>query len=190
MRYGRASAPSFVEERASAPVAFRTLASSTASILRRSARVYRCRAGEQATRAGFAAQGLSSEAAVLDYRAHLWQRKVLQLTLGWKHLEYWESSLLSCRAMDTRFGAASSLMSFLSSSLLRRTSGAPPLTPYKHVPPGLALLLSVLSFHGRGFVSADLATKTSYSIIAALEAVVGLVFEAIFIATLIRRLFR
>lgn len=140
----------------------------------------------------FAAQGLSSEAAVLDYRAHLWQRKVLQLTLGWKHLEYWESSLLLV-VSGYGYKVWRSLVTYVFLILLFAAAnlwGAPLLPPYKHVPPGLALLLSVLSFHGRGFVSADLATKTSYSIIAALEAVVGLVFEAIFIATLIRRLFR
>lgn len=140
----------------------------------------------------FAAQGLISEATVLDYRAHLWQHKVLQLTLGWKYPEYWVSSLLLV-VSGYGYKVGRSVVTYAFLILLFTAANlwiAPLLPPHKTVPPGLALLLSILSFHGRGFIAGDITTKTSYSIIAAFEAVVGLVFEAIFIATLTRRLFR
>jgi len=50
-----------------------------------------------------------------------------------------------------------------------------------------ALVLSVSSFHGRGFFSQNITLGDAYAQIAALEAVVGLLIEISFIATFTQR---
>ncbi len=51
-----------------------------------------------------------------------------------------------------------------------------------------AYILSVTAFHGRVF-SSPFATGSAQSIVAACEAVTGLVFEGVFIAMLTQRFF-
>ncbi len=52
-----------------------------------------------------------------------------------------------------------------------------------------ALVLSVSSFHGRGFFSQDISLGDAYARLAAAEAVVGLLIEISFIATFTQRFF-
>src|SRR5205807_6193669 len=52
-----------------------------------------------------------------------------------------------------------------------------------------ALVLSVSSFHGRGFFSQDISLGDTYARLAAAEAVVGLFIEISFIATFTQRFF-
>ena len=50
-----------------------------------------------------------------------------------------------------------------------------------------ALVLSVSSFHGRGFFTQDITLGDTYARLAAVEAVVGLFIEISFIATFTQR---
>ena len=52
-----------------------------------------------------------------------------------------------------------------------------------------ALVLSVSSFHGRGFFSQDISLGDTYARLAAAEAVIGLLIEISFIATFTQRYF-
>ncbi len=53
-----------------------------------------------------------------------------------------------------------------------------------------AIFLSILSFHGRGFIPGSYTQLGGWAVgLAAIEAVIGLSIEAIFVATLIRRIF-
>lgn len=65
---------------------------------------------------------------------------------------------------------------------------------YEHGTPRLSLLealvLSLTSFHGRGFLSLPQTLGGPISVLASLEAVVGLFVEALLIATLARYVFR
>jgi hypothetical protein len=50
-----------------------------------------------------------------------------------------------------------------------------------------ALIFSITSFHGRGFFPGGLALDAPLTILAATEAIVGLVIEVSFIATFTQR---
>jgi len=50
-----------------------------------------------------------------------------------------------------------------------------------------ALVLSVSSFHGRGFFTQDVTLGDTYARLAAVEAVIGLFVEISFIATFTKR---
>ncbi len=52
-----------------------------------------------------------------------------------------------------------------------------------------ALVLSVSSFHGRGFFTQDITLGDTYARLAAVEAVAGLLIEISFIATFTQRFF-
>jgi hypothetical protein len=52
-----------------------------------------------------------------------------------------------------------------------------------------ALVLSVSSFHGRGFFSQDISLGDTYARLASVEAVIGLIIEISFIATFTQRFF-
>jgi hypothetical protein len=52
-----------------------------------------------------------------------------------------------------------------------------------------ALVVSLTAFHGRGFVAAEFQPGEPQAVIAAVEAVIGLLIEIIFIATFTQRFF-
>jgi hypothetical protein len=52
-----------------------------------------------------------------------------------------------------------------------------------------ALVLSVSSFHGRGFFSPSIQLGDTYARLAAAEAIIGLLIEITFIATFTQRFF-
>ena len=58
-----------------------------------------------------------------------------------------------------------------------------------HLSPLEALIFSVISFHGRGFLPGPFPLSSPVTALAALEAVVGLVIEVSFIATFTQRFF-
>jgi len=136
-------------------------------------------------------QGLSREADELDFRAHTWRRKVFYLE--GKKLAYLGSLLLwlvsgyGYRLLHSFGTYVALILAFAAANYWI----APCFTPVEHVSPVQALILSVLSFHGRGFISnSTMVMAEPYSAIAAIEAFFGLLVEAIFIATVTRRLFR
>jgi uncharacterized protein YjbI with pentapeptide repeats len=53
-----------------------------------------------------------------------------------------------------------------------------------------AIPFSLIAFHGRGVINGPIGPKDPYLWIPAIEAVVGLLIEALLVATIIRRLFR
>jgi hypothetical protein len=62
-------------------------------------------------------------------------------------------------------------------------------TEYQHLPWYEALILSVSSFHGRGFFQPLQTLGDPVAIIASVEAVFGLFIEVAFIATFTQRFF-
>ncbi|HKD77116.1 MAG TPA: pentapeptide repeat-containing protein, partial [Ktedonobacterales bacterium] len=52
-----------------------------------------------------------------------------------------------------------------------------------------ALVFSITSFHGRGFFPAAVTVDTSVTVVAAAEAVIGLILEGSFIAIFTQRFF-
>jgi hypothetical protein len=52
-----------------------------------------------------------------------------------------------------------------------------------------ALVLSVSSFHGRGFLNSDIHLGENLARLASIEAIIGLLIEVSFIATFTQRFF-
>jgi hypothetical protein len=77
---------------------------------------------------------------------------------------------------------------FLLAGLGLITFGLPP-TEYQQLPWYEALVLSVASFHGRGFFQPVQSPGDPIAILAAIEAVFGLFIEVTFIATFTQRFF-
>src|SRR5260221_721814 len=127
------------------------------------------------------AQGLSEEAARFAYRAQLLQRIVLRRSR--KVVAYFDSGVLELLAgYGYRTGRSVIaylviIMGFMGLYLLNAHFVAP------HLRWDEALVLSVSSFHGRGFFSQDISLGDTYARLAAAEAVVGLLIEISFIAT-------
>lgn len=133
-------------------------------------------------------QGLSEESARFAYRAQVLQRKFLWLQGPRKLGSYLFSLFL---AMLTGYGyrmwriiivyaVAVSIFALLYYSLSINSGSSLTLEQ--------ACILSVTAFHGRVF-SSPFATGSAQSIVAACEAVTGLVFEGVFIAMLTQRFF-
>src|SRR6266487_3395203 len=133
------------------------------------------------------AQGLDEEAARFAYRAQLLQRIVLrrQGKIG----QYLFSLLLDLLA-GYGYRPGRSLMaylvvifSFMCLYLLNAHGAA------AHLSWDEALVLSVSSFHGRGFFLQNVALGDALVRLAAAEAVLGLLIEVSFIATFTQRFF-
>lgn len=155
------------------------------------------------------AQGISDAADHFSYRAHMWQRKTHLLRLcedrdrPWRwpgELARYISSLFlgvlagyGYRPGRTFLWYILTILSFMGGYLLV-TQGAPffgltephgtqPLRWYE------ALVLSVASFHGRGFFPQGINLGDPVAVLAAGEAVIGLFIEISFIATFTQRYF-
>ena len=133
------------------------------------------------------AQGLNEEAARFAYRAQKLQRAVLRqqrkvgrflfsgfldLLAGYGYKPW--RSFVAYLLVITCFATAY--------YIIGRFVG-PPLSPIS------AWVFSMTSFHGRGFFPGGIALDDPLTILAALEAFVGLLIEVTFIATLTQRLF-
>lgn len=132
-------------------------------------------------------QGLHEEANRFAYRAQVLQRSVLQRQ--GKFLQYLGSWFLDLLAGYGYRPGRSILtyiiviFAFTGFYLLNSLFAAP------HVTWDEALVLSLSSFHGRGFFNPSMTLGDSYAHIAVVEAVVGLVIEVSFIATFTQRFF-
>jgi hypothetical protein len=136
-------------------------------------------------------QGLNEVGAELAYRAQVLQRSVL-----WQERR-WASGLVSWvleriagygyRPWRAFRAYVATLIIFTGLNLL-----VPEVFATKgHLTLGQAIIESVLSFHGRGLLPTQgIATDVHYGYVAAIEAFVGLIIEATFIATLTQRFFR
>ncbi len=133
------------------------------------------------------AQGLDEEAARFAYRAQLLQRIVLRRQS--KYGQYLFSLLLDLLA-GYGYRPGRSIMAYLvvifgfMGLYLLNAHGAA-----AHLSWDEALVLSVSSFHGRGFLLQNVALGDAFARLAAAEAVLGLLIEVCFIATFTQRFF-
>jgi hypothetical protein len=132
-------------------------------------------------------QGLNEEANRFAYRGHVLQRKVLQQRQKYLHyLGSWLLDLLAGYGYKPWRSVVSYLViifGFMSLYLLNAHFSTP------HLSWDEALVLSVSSFHGRGFFTQNITLGDTYARLAAAEAVVGLLIEISFIATFTQRFF-
>ncbi len=158
------------------------------------------------------AQGMNEEAIPFAYRAQKLQRTVLWRQVVWGKAEadvlqaggqkgLWEQGrevrwralkcggfLFSC-FLDVIAGYGYKPGRSLVIYLLMIASFATCYFFFGHLPPREALIFSVTSFHGRGFLPGPFALDDPVTALAALEAVVGLFIEISFIATFTQRFF-
>jgi uncharacterized protein YjbI with pentapeptide repeats len=133
------------------------------------------------------AQGLDEDAARFAYRAQLLQRIVLRRQ--GKFRSYLFSLFLDLLA-GYGYRPGRSVMAYLIVILsfmvlyLLNAHGAS-----THLSWDEALVLSVSSFHGRGFFLQNVALGDAFARLAAAEAVLGLLIEISFIATFTQRFF-
>ena len=132
-------------------------------------------------------QGLSEDAACFAYRAQLMQRK-----LFWHQRKIWQYlgslflDLLSgygYKPMRSFMAYLIVILSFATVYFIIGSKVGPALSPLGSV------VFSMTSFHGRGFFPGGITLDDPLTVLAALEAFVGLLIEVTFIATLTRRLF-
>jgi uncharacterized protein YjbI with pentapeptide repeats len=132
-------------------------------------------------------QGLHEEAARFAYRAQRLQRTVLRRQQ--KFGSYLFSGFLDLiagygyRPVRSLIAYLVMIFFFMGLYLLNAHFVAP------HLRWDEALVLSVSSFHGRGFFSQDISLGDTYARLAAAEAVVGLLIEISLIATFTQRFF-
>jgi uncharacterized protein YjbI with pentapeptide repeats len=133
-------------------------------------------------------QGMNEEADRFAYRAQVCQRAVLRLQ--GKRGQYFWSGFLNLLA-GYGYRPARTLVAYLLIIICFATSFffLAPLSS-QHFSPLAALVMSVASFHGRGFFPApSLPLDAPLTVVAAGEAILGLVIEASFIATFTQRYF-
>lgn len=133
------------------------------------------------------AEGMNEEADRFAYRSHLLQRVVLRRQRKWlKYLASWFFWLIAgygYRPLHSLIAYLLIIFGFMGLYLLNAQIVAPHLTWDQ------ALVLSVSSFHGRGFFEQDITLGSGYARLAAAEAVLGLLIEISFIATFTQRFF-
>jgi uncharacterized protein YjbI with pentapeptide repeats len=132
-------------------------------------------------------QGLNEDADRFAYRAQVLQRKVLGLQ---GNVLMYAFSLL----LDILAGYGYRPGRFIFSYLLVIVAFAAVYYGFTQVtmhPLSLdgALIFSITSFHGRGFFPSGFSYNDPVTIVAALEAFIGLILEISFIATFTRRFF-
>lgn len=127
-------------------------------------------------------QGLVEEADRFAYRAQLLQRVVWRHQRKWlKYIFSWFLYLLA----GYGYRPGRSLIAYL--FLIIWFAGA--FYAFGHLAWYEALVVSLTAFHGRGFFSQQYQPGDPQSIIAALEAVMGLLIEVSLIATFTKRFF-
>jgi uncharacterized protein YjbI with pentapeptide repeats len=147
--------------------------------LRRAVRAYRQLA------VALRGQGMNEEADRFAYRAQLCQRTLLrhQRRIG----PYIGSGLLDLLA-GYGFKPVRTLLVYLV-VILGYASAYSALHEGAIASPVAALIFSITSFHGRGFFPGGLALDAPTTIVAASEAIIGLIIEVSFIATFTQRFF-
>jgi uncharacterized protein YjbI with pentapeptide repeats len=148
-------------------------------------------------------QGLNEHADTFAYRAQKLQREVLRRQARWpetpKQAQRWQRaqkygaygfSLFLDGLAGYGYKPGRSLVAYLATlvvfSVAYFTLGQ---TTGPHLTVIGAVALSVNSFHGRGFVPGSVTADDPAAVLAAVEAVVGLIIEISFIATFTQRFF-
>jgi len=152
------------------------------------------------------AQGLTTEAAELDYRAHVWERK----TYWPRNIPAWLGSWLICLTSGYGYRLGRSLALYIgtivvfwrvylaipypdptTTTIIVRNTLKTLTTPHHdYLSWQEALIMSVTSFHGRGFFPSQITGSIGHGMAAAVEAFIGLLIEATLIATFTQRIFR
>ena len=133
------------------------------------------------------AQGLSEEAARFGYRAQVLQRQVLRRS-GWRAAGAYLFSLFLDLLAGYGYRPARSLVAYLvlvsgfAAGYFALAAGAG-----QHLAWYAALVISLTAFHGRGFFTQQFSPGAPPTILAAIEAVLGLLIEISFIATFTQR---
>lgn len=132
-------------------------------------------------------QGLDEDAAHFAYRAQQLQRIVLRRRqqLG----QYFFSGFLDLLAGYGYQPGRSLVAYLLVISVFAATYALLGQTISPHLSPLGAFVLSVTAFHGRGFFPGGIPLDHPLTVLAALEAVMGLIIEISFIATFTQRFF-
>ena len=133
-------------------------------------------------------QGLNDEADHFAYRAQLLQRVVWRYQRKWlKCIFSWFLFLIAgygYRPSRSFLAYLLVISGFATAYYLLGHTVGPALSPLG------ALVFSMTSFHGRGFFPGNnVSLDDPLTVLAALEALVGLIIEVTFIATLTQRLF-
>jgi hypothetical protein len=122
-----------------------------------------------------------------SYRAQVVQRRVLRKR---RRLGRWLGSWLLDAVSGHGYKPMRSVLAYIaiiglfsSAYLLNAQFAAPHLTWDE------ALVLSVSSFHGRGFFTSGISLGDTLARLAAAEAIIGLLIEITFIATFTQRFF-
>nr|MBA3823777.1 pentapeptide repeat-containing protein [Ktedonobacterales bacterium] len=129
-------------------------------------------------------QGMNEEADMFAYRAQACQRKLARRQGRWG--AYLGSAFLDFlagygyRPLRTLFVYLVVLIGY-AGAFYSQSNGA--------ISPLAAMIFSITSFHGRGFFPGGLALDDGITVVAATEAIVGLVIEVSFIATFTQRFF-
>jgi uncharacterized protein YjbI with pentapeptide repeats len=133
------------------------------------------------------AQGMSEVADRFAFRAQLCQRVVLRYEHHYlRYVGSWLLDLLSgygYKPLRSFFAYAFVILAFASLYLFNAQFAAPHLTWDE------SIVLSVSSFHGRGFFSSGISLGDTLARLAAGEAIIGLLIEITFIATFTQRFF-
>ncbi len=132
-------------------------------------------------------QGIIEHAARFAYRAQLMQRTVFRLE--GKRGQYLFSHFLDLlsgygyRPMRCFIAYLLVILTFATTYFIIGHTVGPVLSPLG------SFIFSMTSFHGRGFFPGGITLDDPLTVIAALEAFIGLLIEVTFIATLTQRLF-
>jgi hypothetical protein len=130
-------------------------------------------------------QGLNEESARFSYQAYYFQRKVLRLQ-GKRTFGQFLLSLFLDLISGYGYKPVRSLFWYLFVIFIFTVMYC----IFGHIQPLEALILSLTSFHGRGFFPGTNISLNNPSIaLAAFEAVIGLLIEISLIATFTQRFF-
>jgi Pentapeptide repeats (8 copies) len=140
-------------------------------------------------------QGLNEHADRFDYRAQFIQRQVLRRQGNWgRALGSWLLDVIAgygYKPMRSVITYLLVILSFAAAYFALTNFGITPFLPSHSSPlPWYeATVLSVSSFHGRGLFPTGLSLGDPIAILAAFEAIIGLLIEITFIATFTQRFF-
>jgi len=133
------------------------------------------------------AQGLNEDAAHFAYQAQKLQRVVLRRRN--KIFQYLFSGFLYVLAGYGYRPGRSLIAYFLVIGLFATTYALLGQSIHPPFSPLAALVFSITSFHGRGFFPGGISLDNPITVLAALEAIMGLIIEISFIATFTQRYF-
>jgi uncharacterized protein YjbI with pentapeptide repeats len=137
------------------------------------------------------AQGLNEAADRFAYRAHVLQRRVLWRSGARSYGSYFFSCFLDVLAgygYKPGRTVTAYISTILSFAIIYFSLGL--LAGYRApISPLYALIISIISFHGRGFFPSGFLPTFPMAVFAACEAIIGLTIEISFIATFTQRYF-